>query len=44
MTFRWIIAIAMYTLLIGPVMDVPSTSADTKAKPRFHTTRAVANR
>jgi hypothetical protein len=44
MTFRWIIAIAIYTLLIGPVMDVPSLSADVKVKPRLQNGRAVANR
>ena len=44
MTFRSIILVAIYTLLIGPVMDVPSTSANTKAKPRSQSGRSVANR
>jgi hypothetical protein len=39
MEFRWLIAITVYTLLIGPIMDVPSSNA--KAKARLHDTNQV---
>jgi hypothetical protein len=42
MTFRSLALIALYTLLIGPVLDVPSSNA--KAKARAHAVRVVANR
>ena len=42
MEFRWLIAITVYTLLVGPIMDVPSSNA--KAKARSATSHAVANR
>ena len=42
MEFRWLTALTIYTLLVGPIMDVPSTNA--KAKPRSaNIGRAVAN-
>lgn len=42
MTFRWLIVLTIYTLLIGPMMDVPSTGA--KAKSRTQTTRTASER
>lgn len=41
MTFRWIIALTLYSLLIGPVMDVASTGA--KAKSRSQSARSSAS-
>lgn len=38
MTFRCVIAVAIYTLLIGPVLDIPSSNA--KAKARVHVLRS----
>ncbi|MEI7683420.1 MAG: hypothetical protein WCL32_00225 [Planctomycetota bacterium] len=42
MTFRWIIVLAIYSLLIGPIMDVASTGA--KAKTRSQPVRTAADR
>jgi hypothetical protein len=42
MQFRWLMAMTIYTLLIGPIMDIPSGNA--KAKARSHAARTVANR
>jgi len=43
MEFRWLIALTVYTLLIGPVMDVPHGAARAKARP-LSTIQTVANR
>ena len=32
MGFRWLIALTIYTLLIGPIMDAPTANAKTKAR------------
>ena len=42
MTFRTIIFLAVYSLLIGPIMDVASTGA--KAKTRSQPTRSASER
>jgi hypothetical protein len=42
MEFRWIIILALYTLLIGPVLDKPWSDAGASA--RSQTTRLAASR
>lgn len=42
MEFRWLIILALYTLLIGPVLDKPWSDAGANA--RSQTTRSAANR
>jgi hypothetical protein len=48
MEFRWLVALTIYTLLIGPIMDIPSSNAKAKGRTtphaQGHTSQAVANR
>jgi hypothetical protein len=37
MTFRWLVILVIYTLLIGPMMDMPNSGA--RAKNRSQASR-----
>jgi hypothetical protein len=41
MDYRWLIAMTLYTMLIGPILDVPLSSAKAKSRSNFARTTGV---